>query len=79
MEEYHHGGVMVSVLALSAEGRGSDPRPCQIKGITIGICCFSAKQATLRRKSKDGLDCSQNNMSGLSGPFSCGAVAFIAR
>ena len=32
-------GVVVSVLASSAEGRGFDP---QTKDIKIGICCFSA-------------------------------------
>jgi hypothetical protein len=29
----------------------------------IGICCFSAKHATLRRKSKDWLGRNQNNVS----------------
>ena len=45
------GVVMVSVLA--ADGRGFDPRPCQTKDITNGICCLSAKHAALRSKSKD--------------------------
>ena len=45
------GGVMVSVLASGAEGRGFDPRPGQTKDIKIGICCFSAKHAALRSKS----------------------------
>ena len=47
------GGVMVSVLALSAVDRGFDARSGQTKDYKIGICCFSAKHAALRRKSKD--------------------------
>jgi hypothetical protein len=31
------------------------PRSGQTKNYKIGICCFSAKHAALRRKSKDGL------------------------
>ena len=49
------GGVMVSVLALSAVDRGFDPQSVQTKDYKIGICCFSTKKAALRRKSKDGL------------------------
>ena len=45
------GGVMVSVLASSAEGRGFDPRPRQTKDIKFGICCFSAKHAAFWSKS----------------------------
>ena len=52
---YLFGGVMVSVLASSAGGRGFDPRPGQTKDIKIGICCFSARHAALRSKSKDWL------------------------
>ena len=54
---------MVSVLALSAVGRGFEPRSGQTKDYAIGICCFSAKHAALRRKSKDGLVRNQNNVS----------------
>ena len=50
---YRFGGVMVSVLALSVVDRGFQPWSGQTKDYTIGICCFSAKQAALRRKSKD--------------------------
>jgi hypothetical protein len=46
---------MVSVLASSAVGCGSETRPAQTKDYKIGICCFSAKHAALRRKSKDWL------------------------
>ena len=47
------GGVMVNVLASSAVDSGFDPRSGQTKDFKIGICCFSTKHATLRRKSKD--------------------------
>jgi len=47
------GGVMFNVLASSAVDRGFKPRLGQTKDYQIGICCFSAKHATLRRKSKD--------------------------
>ena len=55
---------MVSVLTLSDEGRGFDPWPGQSKDFKIGICCFSAKLAALRSKSKDWSAQSQNNVSG---------------
>jgi hypothetical protein len=35
----------------------------QAKDYEIGICCFSAKHAALRRKSKDWLARNQNNVS----------------
>ena len=54
---------MVSVLALSAVDRGFEPRSGQTKDFKIGMCCFSAKHATLRRKSKDWLARNQNNVS----------------
>jgi hypothetical protein len=44
---------MVSVLSSSAVDRGFEPESCQTKDYNIGICCFSAKHATLRRKGKD--------------------------
>ena len=53
---------MVSVLASSAVDRGLDPRSGQTKDFKIGICCFSAKHAALRRKSKDWLARNQNNV-----------------
>ena len=54
---------MVSVPASSAVDRGFEPRSGQTKGYKIGICCFSAKDAALRRKSKDWLVRNQNNVS----------------
>ena len=59
----HVGGVMVSVLASSAVDRGFEPRSSQIKDYKIGIYCFSAKHAALRRKSKDWLAQNQDNVS----------------
>jgi hypothetical protein len=53
LEEHHIGGVMVSVLSSSAVDRGLEPRSGQIKDYKIGMCCFSAKYAALRSKSKD--------------------------
>jgi hypothetical protein len=57
------GGKMVSVLASSAGDRGLKPWSGQTKDFKIGICCFSAKHAALRRKSKDWLAWNQNNVS----------------
>ena len=54
---------MVSVLASSAVDRGIDPRSGQTKDYKIGICCFSAKHAALRRKNKDWLGRNLNTMS----------------
>jgi hypothetical protein len=47
------GGVMVGVLALSVVDCGLEPRSGQTKDYIIGICCFSAKYAALRRQGKD--------------------------
>jgi hypothetical protein len=41
----------------------SSPRSGQSKDYKIGICCFSAKHAALRRKSKYWLARNQNNVS----------------
>ena len=57
------GGIMVSMHASNAEDRRFDPRPGQTKDYKIGICCFSAKNAALRRKSKDWLARNQNDVS----------------
>jgi hypothetical protein len=54
---------MVSVLASSAVDRGFEPRSGQTKDYKIGICCFSAKHAALRRESKDWFARNQNNVS----------------
>ena len=60
---------MISVLALSAVDHGFEPRSGQTKDLRIGICCFSTKHATLRRKSKDWLVRNQNNVSEWSDMF----------
>jgi hypothetical protein len=54
---------MVSVLSFSAVDRGFESRSGKTKDYKIGICCFSAKHATLRRKSKDWLARNHNNVS----------------
>ena len=54
---------MVSVLTSSAVDCGFDPRSGQTKNYEIGMCCFSAKHTTLRRKSKDWLARNHDNVS----------------
>ena len=56
-------GVMVSVLASSVIDRGFESRSAQTKDYKTNICCFSTKQAVLRRRSKDGLARIQYNVS----------------
>ena len=56
------GDVMISVLASSAVDREFKPRPGETKDYEIGICCFSAKHAALRGKSKDSLVRNQDNV-----------------
>jgi hypothetical protein len=57
------GCSMVSGFPLSAVDRGFEPRSYQTKDYKIGICCFSAKHAALRKKSKDWLDRNQDHVS----------------
>ena len=54
---------MLSVLASSVVDCGFKPRSGQTKDYKISICCFSAKHAASRRKSKDWLARNQNNVS----------------
>ena len=54
---------MVSMLGSNAVDCGFEPRTGQTKDYKIGICCFSAKHAALRRKTKDQLAQNQNNVS----------------
>ena len=56
------GGAMVSVIAPSAIYRGFEPWSGQTKDCKIGIWCFSARHAALRRKNKDWLARSQDNV-----------------
>ena len=57
------GGVMVLVLSSSTVDRGFEPRSGKTKDYKIGICCFFAKHAVLRRTSKDWLARNQDNVS----------------
>jgi hypothetical protein len=54
---------MVSLLASNTVDRGFELWSGQTKDYKIGICCFSAKHAALRKKSKDWLARNQNNVS----------------
>ena len=54
---------MVGVLASSEVDRGFESRLGQTKDDKIGICCFFAKHAALRRKSEDWLAWIQDNVS----------------
>ena len=52
----------ISVLISSVVVRGFEPHSGQTKEYKIGICCFSAKHAALRGKSKDWLARNQDNV-----------------
>ena len=54
---------MVSMLASSEIDCGFEPQSGQTKDYKIGICCFFAKYAALRWKSKDWLSQNQDNVS----------------
>ena len=70
------GGVMVSLLASSGVDRGFESRSGQIKDYKIGICCFSGKHATLRRKRKDWLPWNPDKVSEL-GYMSINGLLFL--
>ena len=53
---------MVSKLVSSAIDHGFETRSGLTKDYKIGICCFSAKHAALRRKSKYRLARNQDNV-----------------
>ena len=53
---------MVSVLVSSAVYRVFETRSGQTKDYLIGIFCFSANHASLRRKTKDWLAENKNNV-----------------
>jgi len=62
---------------LSASGavdRGFEPQMGQTKDYKIGMCCFSAKHAALRRKSKDWLARNQANVSEWGDMSICGLL-----
>jgi len=52
-----------------------EPRSGQTNDYNIGICCFLAKHAALRSKSKDWLVRNQNNVSEWS-DMSTGGLLF---
>ena len=54
---------MVSVLASSVVDLAFKPRTGQTKEYKIGSCYFSAKDASLMKKSKDWMTRNQNNVS----------------
>ena len=62
---------MVGMLASSAVDHGFESRSGQTKDYEIGICCFSTKQAALRRKIKDWLARNQSNVSDEGNMFIC--------
>jgi hypothetical protein len=57
------GGVIVNVLASSEVNRGFEFRSGKTKDYKIGMCCFTAKHAAVRRTSKDWLARNQDNVS----------------
>ena len=56
-------GVKISVLGSSVVDRGFEPRSGQTRDYQIGICCFYAEHAALKRKSKDWLARNHDNVS----------------
>jgi hypothetical protein len=62
---------MVSVLSSSAVDRGFDTRSGQTKDFKIGMCCFCAKHAALRRNSKDWMARNKDNVSEWGDMFTC--------
>ena len=55
--------VIISMLPSSAVDREFESWSGQTKDCKIGLCCFFAIHAALRRKSKDWLAQSQDNVS----------------
>jgi hypothetical protein len=53
---------MVSMLTSSAVEPGFETRSGITNDYKIGICCFSAKHAALRRNGKDWLALNQDNV-----------------
>jgi len=56
-------GEMASVLVSSAVDRGIETHSGHTKDIKIAICCFTAKHASLWKKSKDWFGRNQDNVS----------------
>jgi hypothetical protein len=47
------GGVIVSVLNSGVLDRRFEPQSGQIDDYETGVCCFSAKKASLKNEGKD--------------------------
>ena len=60
--------------SLSAVDLGLYPRSVQTKDYKIGICCFTAKHAALRKNSKDWLAWNRDNVSEWSDMSICGLL-----
>ena len=69
---------MVSVLTSSAVDCEFESRSGQTKDYKIGICCFSAQHAALRRKSKDWSARNQNNVTEWSDLSTHGLLFYLA-
>ena len=69
---------MVTVLASSVVDRGFELQSGQTKDYISGICCFSAKHAAIRRKSKDWSARNQNNVSEWSDMYTRGSVVSVS-
>ena len=69
---------MVGLLVSSAVDRGFEPRSGQTNDYKINMCCFSAKHAALRRKSKDWLARNQTNVSEWSNMSTRGLFSELA-
>jgi hypothetical protein len=65
---------MVSMLALSVVDRRFEPRSGQTKDYKIGMYCFIARHAALRRKSKHWWIRNQNNVSEWKGMSTSGLL-----
>jgi hypothetical protein len=69
---------MVSMVASSVVDRVFEPQSGKTEEKKIGICCFSAKHAALRSKSKYWLAQNQNNVSRVGGHVSLRTVVSVS-
>ena len=65
---------MASMFVLSVVYRLLEPRSGNPWDYAIGICCFSAKHAALKKNSKDWLDLNQDNVSEWDGMYIRGGL-----
>ena len=65
---------MVRMLSSSTVDRVFDPWSGQTKVYKMGICCFLAKHAELKRKSKDWVGRNQDNVSEWGDMSICGLL-----